>query len=129
MGTALAAALLWLGLGRVTADELKDAVYGEGHTGYTDPADYVPLLAELGMKATPIRTDDPRPIVEDALRRGVAVAARSFEPEGYYHYCPMVGFDDATVTRHNPLGGRRETMSWRDWLHRYAGALVVMERA
>lgn len=117
----------WLGLGSFRADTLKDAVYGEQHTGYTDPADYVPLLAGLGMEATPIRTDDPRPIVEAALRRGAAVAARSFEPEGYYHYAPVVGFDAETVARHNPLGGRRETLSWNDWLHRYAGWLVVAE--
>lgn len=128
VGTALAAALQWYGLGHFRADELKDAVYGEGHTGYTDPIDYVSLLAGLGLRATPIRTDDPRTVVEDALRRGVAVAARSFEPEGYFHYCPVIALDDKSVTRHNPLGGRRETLSWDDWLHRYAGWLVTMEK-
>lgn len=129
VGTTLAAALQWYGLGTLTADELKDAVYGEGHTGYTDPGDYVSLLAGLGMRTTVIRTDDPRPIVEDALRRGTAAAARSFEPEGFFHYCPVIALDDETVTRHNPLGGKRETLSWRDWLHRYAGYVVVMDVA
>jgi len=128
VATTLAATLAWYGLGHYQPDDLKDAVYGEQWTGYTDPAEYIFLLADLGLASTVIRTDDPRPIVEDALRRGVAVAARSFEPEGFFHYCPVIGFDDTSVTRHNPLGGRRETLSWADWLHRYAGYVVVSER-
>ena len=54
--------------------------------------------------------------------------ARTFEPEGYYHYAPVIGFDAETVTRHNPLGGTRETLSWRDWLYRYVGDVTVAEK-
>jgi hypothetical protein len=125
---SLAASLAWFGLGDFEPDALKDAVYGDGYKGYTSAAKFVALMASLGLRLTVQVTDDPRPVVEAALRGGKAVIARSYEPEGFYHYAPVIGFDGETVTRHNPLGGLRETLSWRDWLYRYVGDVTVAEK-
>lgn len=126
--TSLAAALEWFGLGRYAPDALKDAVYGDVYKGYTTVTRFIPLLADLGVRLRSTSPEDAREAVQDALRQGRAVVALSYEPEGFYHYCPVIGLDAETVTRHNPLGGKRETLSWRDWLYRYAGELGILEK-
>lgn len=112
----------------VAPDHIKDWAYGDGFVGYTEPSRVAPFLSLWGIGYEVRRADaeDAKEATKAALRQGWPVVARSFEPEGFYHYCPVVGYEDETVTRHNPLGGRRETLSWRDWLHRYAGWLVIV---
>lgn len=122
---SIAAVLQYLRGVAVTPDHIKDWAYGDGFIGYTEPTRVAPFLSLWGIGYEVQRTDEPRPLVEAALRRGWPVLARSFEPEGFYHYTPVIGYDAASVTRHNPLGGRREELSWLDWLHRYAGWLVI----
>lgn len=56
-------------------DELRDAVYGEGNTGATDPAAYVDYLAAHGVQMTLYTSTDGHALVSaivDALRTGHA---------------------------------------------------------
>ena len=105
---------------------MKDAAYGDGYVGYTEPGKFVPLLASLGVTGTPIRNDDPLPTVRYALTVQQPVLARTFEPEGYFHWTPVIGLDADTITRHQVLGGGAETLPLDVWLERYAGWLFVL---
>jgi hypothetical protein len=56
-------------------DELRDAVYGEGNTGATDPAHYAGYLSAHGVALAQIDHPDGQSLVSaivDALRRGEA---------------------------------------------------------
>ena len=105
---------------------MKDAAYGDGYVGYTEPGKFVPLLASLGVTGTAIRNDDPLPTIRYALTVQQPVLARTFEPEGYFHYTPIIGLDSETITRHQVLGGGAETLPLAEWLERYAGWLFVL---
>lgn len=105
---------------------MKDAAYGDGYTGYTEPGRFVPLLASMGVTGTPIRNGDPLPTIRYALTVQQPVLARTFEPEGYFHYTPIIGLDATTITRHQVLGGGAETLPLDVWLERYAGWLFVL---
>ena len=66
-----------------------------------------------------------RLMVEAAIQQGQPVLARTWEGT-YYHWTPLIAFDQNGVTRHQVLGGGVETLTWDDWLDRYAGWLVVV---
>lgn len=105
---------------------MKDATYGDGFTGYTEPGRFVALLSALGVTGTVIHIDDPLPAIRYALTVQQPVLARTFEPEGYYHWTPVIGLDADKITRHQVLGGGEETVGLRTWLNRYAGYLFVL---
>ena len=108
-------------------DHVRGWAYGDGYTGYTEPGKVAPFLSMWGIPYRIEANVSPRLAVEVAIAQGWPVMARSFEPQGFFHYCPVIGFTADTITRHIPLGGYAETLSWRDWLYRYAGWLLVVE--
>lgn len=119
----------WTAAQAVAPDAIRDWGYGDGHSGYTEPGVLVPWLWQRGIPAR-VRSDvpvrDARLAVEAAIQQGQPVLARTWEGT-YYHWTPLIGFDQATVTRHQTIGGQAETLTWDTWLDRYAGFLVVVE--
>lgn len=121
----------WSAKQAVAPDVIRDWGYGDGHRGYTKPGVLVPWLWSRGIPARtleewPVR--DARLTVESALQAGHPVLGLTWEGR-YYHWTPLIGFDQETVTRHQTIGGYAETLTWETWLDRYAGYLVVVDMA
>lgn len=118
----------WTAGQAVAPDAIRDWGYGDGHTGYTTPGVLVPWLWQRGIPAQtladfPVR--EARLTVEAAVQQGRPVLALTWEG-AYYHWTPLIGFDQGTITRHQTIGGYAETLTWDRWLDLYAGYLVVV---
>ena len=126
VGAEHAAAWTWRFGRHPEPDAIRDAVYGDGHTGYTEPGPMAAYLrAVWGLDAQARQTADPLPVIEHALRGRAPVLARTWEGT-YYHWTPVTGLSEAAVVRHQTLGGYRETLALAEWQRRYAGWLVVL---
>lgn len=123
---SLAAALEWRFGRHPEPDAIRDAVYGDGHTGYTEPGPMAAYLrAVWGLDAQVREAADPFPLIEHALRGHCPVLARTWEGT-YYHWTPVTGLSETEVVRHQTLGGYRETLTRAEWRQRYAGWLLVI---
>jgi hypothetical protein len=111
-------------------DALRDAIYGDGYRGYTylnDLAGYV--RGVWGWGAEVMRIDDVaevQALLLETLRRQGFTIVRTREPLGFYHFTVITGGTEGEVIRHNPLGGQREALTWREFASLYAGWLLVL---
>ena len=123
---SIAACLQYLTGRRPHADDIRDAIYGQGYRGYTyavDLADYVTHM--WGLAAEARQDAHPALTIRAALAHGWPVVALTQEP-GYTHFCPITAFDRDGVTRHQVLGGWRERLTWEAFEARYLGWLIVV---
>lgn len=108
-------------------DYIRDWGYGDGYRGYTEPGRLLGWLHSRGVPAHVANPDDGevRLVIEAAIQQGQPILVRTWETT-YYHWTPVIGFDQATVTRHQVLGGGVETLDWQAYLDRYAHYVVVV---
>lgn len=126
---SLAAVRAWRDGIHIEPDQIRDDIYGDGYRGYTYTEDLAAYARTAwGYQATD-RTetgDRIKQIVMDTLRAGKNIITLTKEPEGYYHFTPVTGFNEDVVIRHNVLGGRREVLSWYEFLQRFAGWIILL---
>jgi hypothetical protein len=116
----------------VPADSVRDWCYGENDTGYTFPADMAQYLSNAwGIPSEVVVIDAPQDVIADALDKDWPVLARTWEPvgKGYYHWCPLTSFGSEWIGRHQVMGGYEEKLSRGEFLRRYRGWLLIVQKA
>jgi hypothetical protein len=101
------------------ADYIKDVMYGEAYTGYTDIPPIVDFLQRLCEVPCEVYRGDVgphlRPVVQQALDAGHPIIVLFFwklEEPYSGHFCPIVACDEYGCTRANVWNGQMETWSW-----------------
>lgn len=126
---SLAATRLWRDGIHIEPDQIRDDIYGDGYRGYTytnDLAAYARNAWGYDASDSHHTTQDIKSFIMETLRAGKNIITLTKEPAGYYHFTPITGFSEDVVIRHNPLGGKRETLSWFEFLNRFAGWVITL---
>jgi hypothetical protein len=115
------------------ADYIKDVMYGEAYTGYTNIPPIVDFLQKKCAVPCEVYSDDLasamggrstgstpahtrlQPVVQQALDAGHPIIVLFFwklEEPNSGHFCPIVACDEHGCTRSNVWNGQMETWSW-----------------
>lgn len=116
-------------------DQLKDAAYGQLHTGFTSADKYVDFCAKYGVRLYPL-DGSPADLVKLAhehLGLGHPVIFTETDPYGppgthWWHVCVFYADSQDTLTAMDPIGARSITQSDAQWAHvLQANQIWIME--
>ena len=115
---SLAATLKYLTGVEMGADEIVETI-DNNHVGYTTVEQLTAWLKRYAEIETEEHYGDAstllRPVVEGAIDNGYPVIVLFFfdinDPESG-HFCPVYGYNDTGVYRHQVYGGGTEFMDW-----------------
>ena len=102
------------------ADFIKDAMYGEAYTGYTDVGHLVDFLQRRCEVPCEIHSGDGnsklQPVVQQAIDAGHPIVVLYYwklEQPNSGHFCPVIAYDQNGCTRANVWNRQLETWDWR----------------
>jgi hypothetical protein len=131
---AVAECLKYLTGIELPADFIKDVMYGEAYSGYTDVPHLVNFLQKRCEVPCEVHGGEPdlQPVIRAALDAGHPIIVLYYwklELPASGHWCPVIGYDDKGCTRANVWNGKLETWDWatfKKW--QKGGVAIVLKR-